>query len=180
MSVPPVFERGMTVLEVLVTLAILIVGLFAGASLIVSSHPSERTRASSQLLGALDRVHAIAATNGATLQIAPAGKGSILRLLDGFLSGNVVESVSTDMPVALRYSGGLSESAQLAIRRDGSWYPVVNNAEQACDGSEALGFIGPALGSSTTAASFGPQAQAIQLGESYQLSCVDMHISVAQ
>lgn len=165
-------ERGTTMLEMLVTVAIVTIALLAGAAVIVSSHPNERTRAASQLIGVIDRAHGIAPTDGATLEIAPAGKGSTLTLLDGFLGGNAVEAVTTGIPVALQYSGGVIDTAQIAIRRDGSWYPVVNNAQQTCNGSEAIGLIGP----QARAAAGAPA----QLAESYALSCTDLHISVAQ
>lgn len=181
-------ERGLTMFEMLVTVAIVVISLGAGAAVVMSAHPNERTRAQSQLLGAIDRAHALASSNGATLQIAPSGKGSVVTVLDGFAAGNVVETITTDVPIALQYSGGVIASAQLAIRRDGSWVPVVNNAQQACTGAEAIGMVGPQAAAGTGAnqqptnpsqgeASPAPLAQ---LGEAYALSCTDLHISVAQ
>lgn len=122
-------ERGFTLVEVLATVAIVTVGILCSAELSLGNPSGARTATVVQLVGLVDRAHAVAAANGATLQVAPDpnGPGSAILLFDGFAGGTVVVAAQTPAAVGASCIGPsyapdvVLTAFALRVRRDGSY-----------------------------------------------------------
>jgi hypothetical protein len=115
--------------EILVVVAIVALGTLCASTLPLGDQAGRRAATVAALVGLLDRAHAVAAGDGATLQVAPDpnGPGSIVTVSDAFLGGTVVASARTGEPVGAWCSGpacaggAVAGSFALRVRRDGSF-----------------------------------------------------------
>jgi hypothetical protein len=122
-------ERAFTLVEVLAIVAIVALGTVCSVGLSLGNQGGRRTATIVQLVGLVDRAHATAAANGATLQFAPDpnGPGSVVLLYDGFSGGSTVATAQTATLVGASCAGPscapsvVLTTFALRVRRDGSY-----------------------------------------------------------
>jgi hypothetical protein len=161
------FEAGMSTIEMIGIVVLLLVLVGVGATTFIGAQQNEaRTATMQQLVGIVAEAKAASSSAGAILDVAPSGTGSVITLYTGWTitSSALRQKYTTTVPVGLLVGSGPAAATQpafdLYVYRNGSFYAQVGAAQQPC-AALALGVVDVSVVGS----------------DAYPLSCEELAVS---